>query len=64
MKTKSKLSILLLFLIALFSCNNSFKERKKKAELGDAEAQCILAEMYANGEGITTDNEQAFFWYK
>jgi hypothetical protein len=32
------------------------------ADQGNAEAQSALASMYADGEGVDRDNQQAFFW--
>ncbi len=36
----------------------------KVAEQGDAEAQYQLAEMYAEGEGVTQDYAQAAVWFR
>jgi len=33
------------------------------AEAGDAEAQCWLGSLYANGEGVSVDDAQALHWY-
>ena len=37
---------------------------RKAAEQGDAEAQCNLGELYANGTGVPQDYEQAVAWYR
>lgn len=37
---------------------------KKAAELGNAQAQVELAELYDAGEGVTQDTEQAVKWYE
>lgn len=52
MKTNTFLSILLILLATLYSCNQSFKEIKKSAEQGDADAQMKLAFMYFDGAGV------------
>lgn len=33
------------------------------AEAGDAESQCWLGSLFANGEGVNVDDEQALHWY-
>jgi uncharacterized protein len=33
------------------------------AEAGDAEAQCWLGSLYANGEGVSVDDARALHWY-
>ena len=40
----------------------SFQETKIKAEKGDAAAQFNLGEMYADGEGVPTDEAEAAKW--
>ena len=35
---------------------------REKAEAGDADAQYILGEMYATGQGVPQDYVQAYFW--
>ena len=35
----------------------------RDAELGDADAQCSLAQCYARGWGVETDIDVAFYWY-
>ena len=37
---------------------------RKAAEQGDAEAQCNLGELYANGTGVPQDYAQAVAWYR
>lgn len=37
---------------------------KKSAELGNAQAQVELAELYEAGDGVTKDIEQAIKWYE
>ena len=34
------------------------------AEQGDAEAQCVLGNLYQLGLGVENDNEQAIRWYR
>lgn len=36
---------------------------RKLAEAGDAEAQCWLGSLYANGEGVNVDDAEALRWY-
>lgn len=43
---------------------DDFAETKKKAEAGDAEAQCVLGVMYYNGEGVLKDDEESVKWYR
>lgn len=42
----------------------AFSWFKKAAELGNAQAQVELAELYDAGEGVSQDTEQAFIWYE
>lgn len=37
---------------------------RKSADPGNASAQCHLAMMYYNGEGVAQDSEQARFWLR
>ena len=37
---------------------------KKAAELGDAQAQLELAELYEAGDGVKKDKELAIYWYE
>ena len=39
-------------------------EYKKKAEQGDAEAQCSLGDCYRLGLGVEQDYSAAFKWYQ
>ncbi|MEQ9557849.1 MAG: tetratricopeptide repeat protein [Rhodospirillales bacterium] len=41
----------------------AFKGLKPAAEAGDAEAQALIAGMYARGQGIETDLREAARWY-
>jgi hypothetical protein len=41
-----------------------FAETKKKAEKGDAKAQCNLGAMYAGGQGVAQDYAMAEAWYE
>lgn len=41
----------------------AFKELKPAAEAGDAEAQALIAGMYARGQGIPADPAEAARWY-
>lgn len=42
----------------------AFSWFKKAAELGNAQAQVELAELYDAGEGVPQNTEQAVFWYE
>ena len=42
--------------------NAPISEVQKAAEQGLAEAQIVLAAMYANGEGVMRDDQQAVAW--
>ncbi len=42
----------------------AYKEFKKLADQGDAEAQSRLGEMYANGQGVPQDYAKAVKWYR
>jgi TPR repeat protein len=56
--------------IYTYSCSElrdykeGFKHFSIAAELGDADAQSALASMYRDGEGITRNDQLAFFWQK
>jgi TPR repeat protein len=41
-----------------------FKETLRKAEQGDVAAQTTLGECYINGEGISQNFSQGFFWFQ
>jgi TPR repeat protein len=41
-----------------------FNQIKAKAEQGDAAAQNLVGEMYAKGEGVRPDYDQAVKWYR
>lgn len=43
---------------------NAFKLLKPLADQGDAEAQCIIGNMYDLGLGLETDSLEAVEWYK
>ena len=59
--------ILLASMIILFSAVsvfcNQFEDTLKKAEQGNADAQCSLGVMYAKGEGVTQDYKLAVHWF-
>jgi len=57
-------SLLVFVLLAAAAFAADFAETKKKAEAGDAEAQCVLGVMYANGKGVLKDDEEAVKWYR
>lgn len=40
------------------------KQYREAAESGDASAQDRLGIMYANGEGVPKDEQQAAFWFR
>jgi len=42
----------------------AFKEFMVLAGQGDADAQLILGDMYAQGQGVAQDNVQAYKWYE
>lgn len=44
--------------------NKALSWFKKSAELGNAQAQVELAELYEAGDGVTKDIEQAIKWYE
>ena len=37
---------------------------QQQAYLGDAEAQCRLADIFQKGQGVTRNTAHAFFWYQ
>ena len=41
-----------------------FKSTLAKAEKGDAEAQCKVASLYKNGEGVESSEKDSFYWYE
>ena len=60
-------SISFIFAYLFFTCGLSalgFKETKKVAEGGDANAQLNLGVMYYNGEGVPQDYKEAVKWYR
>ena len=50
--------------MAEVSLEKKFLEHKKKAEQGDATAQCNLGYCYEMGKGTTKNYKSAFEWYK
>ena len=50
--------------IACLALGQSFEQIKTKAEDGDARAQFNLGRMYAEGRGVTKDEEEAFKWVR
>ena len=61
--------ILLLFLAMLFPATGygfdiGVLVKKAKAQLGNAEAQSSLGDMYRNGLGVEPDAKKAFYWYR
>ncbi|MDE0835771.1 MAG: tetratricopeptide repeat protein [Akkermansiaceae bacterium] len=58
--------ITFLALALLASCNNKVERQsiKERAEQGDADAQCNLGVMYANGEGVPEDDAEAVKWFR
>lgn len=59
---------ILLFLTALMTmgamAQTDIQELQRKANAGDAAAQCQLGVCYQYGRGVTRSNEMAFKWYK
>ena len=47
-----------------YTVNKEIDEYKKKAEQGDAEAQCSLGDCYRLGLGVEQDYSAAFKWYQ
>ena len=41
-----------------------FRETLQAAERGDAHAQALLGNMYANGQGVRQDDAEAVRWYR
>jgi TPR repeat protein len=41
-----------------------FKSNLAKAEKGDAEAQCEVARLYKNGDGVESSDKDSFYWYE
>lgn len=62
---RSILKSLLVFVLLATAgfAEDDFAETKKKAEAGDAEAQCRLGVMYSIGEGVPKDDVEAVKWY-
>ncbi len=48
----------------LEAIRNYLDSLKKSAERGEADAQCTLGDMYAQGNGVRQDAEQAVTWYR
>lgn len=46
------------------TAEDELKMLRQKAERGDATAQTTLGAMYAKGEGVPKDDEQAVAWYR
>ena len=44
--------------------NNNFVSLKRRAELGEVEAQFKLGSMYEKGRGLKSDYKMALYWYK
>ena len=70
MRIKSMLQIVGATLLVVFCAvvtsgyANTFNEIEKRANQGDAEAQCILGVMYEDGEGVARDDAKAIYWYE
>lgn len=41
-----------------------FKSNLEKAEKGDAKAQCEVARLYKNGDGVESSEKDSFYWYE
>ena len=57
----------LLIVLAVAVCTVAAEDLQtllKKAEAGDVEEQYNLGNMYANGEGVSEDDAEAFKWYR
>jgi len=46
-----------------FGQENDLESLKLRAEQGDANAQCILGQFYANGQGVSQNYQEAVKWY-
>jgi uncharacterized protein len=55
---------LLILLGSLSVSASKFDDTKVRAEQSDAEAQYLLGDMYAKGEGTPQDTKEAVRWYK
>jgi uncharacterized protein len=55
---------LLIFLGSLSVSASKFDDTKVRAEQSDAEAQYLLGDMYAKGEGTPQDTKEAVRWYR
>ena len=57
--------VLMLVVLVVPACSQDPKaELRQRAEQGDTEAQYDLGLMYANGEGVARDDEQAVRWFR
>lgn len=64
---KSMMFILCLLFCIHYSFNmqaQSFAQMKNLAESGNVQAQFVLGNMYANGNGCLQDSQKAIYWYK
>ena len=63
---KKLLRLLALFLAIVSACwaDESIDALLKKAEKGDADAQCKLGSIYAYGDGVLKDSVEAMKWYQ
>ncbi|TFH67549.1 hypothetical protein E3W66_08730 [Gammaproteobacteria bacterium LSUCC0057] len=60
-----RLILILTALLAFESAAASeFDETKALADLGHAEAQHILGDMYADGQGVPENDAEAVSWYR
>ncbi len=55
---------LLILLGSLSVSASKFDDTKVRAEQSDAEAQYLLGDMYAKGEGTPQDTKEAVRWYR
>lgn len=57
--------VLMLVVLVVPACSQDpTAELRQRAEQGDTEAQYDLGLMYANGEGVARDDEQAVRWFR
>ena len=60
-----RIALALLVLLGSLSVSASkFDDTKVRAEQSDAEAQYLLGDMYAKGEGTPQDTKEAVRWYR
>lgn len=63
-------NILMVLILCMLFCIShrvqaqSFAQIKNLAESGNVEAQFVLGNMYANGNGCLQDNQKAIYWYE